>query len=155
MKKSDLFEHIFAHLDVAELCGMGEFEFFPEPVQYGGVEVGPLVQQVEQFRGCGRVLIVGFEATGILYVTAKGRVRKSLACWWGRRARMLTRIMETILSCVRTVENTTLRANAYLEGVSTLAPHERPKDRPNRKASTVAVGQDQEQPTPLTITAST
>jgi hypothetical protein len=49
-------------------------------------------------------------------VTAKGKVRKSLACWWGKRARMLTRILETILSCEFEVENTTLRANEYLVG---------------------------------------
>src|ERR1700684_1856857 len=51
-------------------------------------------------------------------VTATGSVRKSLACWWGRRARMLTRILVTILSRGDEVENTTLRANAYLDGVS-------------------------------------
>src|SRR5271155_2663272 len=47
-------------------------------------------------------------------VTATGRVRKSLACWWGNRARMLTRILETILSCECKVENTTLgRRNTW------------------------------------------
>src|ERR1700678_3052749 len=51
-------------------------------------------------------------------VTATGSVRKSLACWWGRRARMLTRILGTILSRGDAVENTTLRANAYLDGLS-------------------------------------
>src|ERR1700733_7621746 len=51
-------------------------------------------------------------------VTATGSVRKSLACWWGRRARMLTRIMVTILSRAAAVENTTLRANPYLDGSS-------------------------------------
>src|ERR1700677_2987585 len=51
-------------------------------------------------------------------VTATGSVRKSLACWWGRRARMLTRILVTILSRGGAVENTTLRANKYLDGLS-------------------------------------
>src|ERR1700733_4817081 len=59
-------------------------------------------------------------------VTATGSVRKSLACWWGRRARMLTRILVTILSRCDEVENTTLRAHAYLEGSSSLAPGGRP-----------------------------
>src|SRR5665213_1557421 len=59
-------------------------------------------------------------------VTAKGSVRKSLACWWGERARILTRIMETILSRADAAENTTLRVNAYLEGVSSLVAGGRP-----------------------------
>ena len=65
-EKPDCFENLVAHFDVAELGGMGELQFFPEPVQNGRVEVRSLIQQMEQFRSRGCVLIVRLEAAGIL-----------------------------------------------------------------------------------------
>ena len=119
MKKPICFKNLFAHFDVAQLGGMGELQFFPKPVQNGGVEVRALVQQVEQFGGRGCVLIVGLEAARIL--DGDGQ---RVACenrWLAggvERARMLTRILETILSCEFEVENTTLRATHTWKGVS-------------------------------------
>jgi hypothetical protein len=65
-EKANRFENLIAHLNVAELRGMGELEFFPEPVKDSGIQIGPLVQQVQQFRGGGRVLIIRLDAAGVL-----------------------------------------------------------------------------------------
>ncbi len=78
-KETNLFENLFAHLDVAELRSMSKPELFPKPVQDGGIEVGPLVQQVEQFRGGGRVLIIGLDAARILYGDGQGKSAKVVA----------------------------------------------------------------------------
>jgi hypothetical protein len=75
-KETNLFENFFAHLDVAELRSMSKPQLFPKPVQDGGIEVGPLVQQVEQFRGGGRMLKVGLETAGILYGDGQGKSAK-------------------------------------------------------------------------------
>jgi hypothetical protein len=75
-KETNLFENLFAHLDVPELRRMGKPELFPKPVEDGGVQVGPLVQQVEQFRGGGRVLIIGLDAARILYGDGQGKRAK-------------------------------------------------------------------------------
>ena len=62
-KKANIVENLFAHLDVAQLGCMGELQFFPKPVQNSGIEIGSLVQQQQQFRGGGCVLIVGLQTT--------------------------------------------------------------------------------------------
>ncbi len=36
-EEADCFENLVAHFDVAEFGGMGELQFFPEPVQNGRV----------------------------------------------------------------------------------------------------------------------
>jgi hypothetical protein len=66
-KEANIVENLFAHLDVAQLGCMRELQFFPKPVKNRGIEVGPLVEEQQQFSGCGRVLIVGLETTRCLY----------------------------------------------------------------------------------------
>jgi hypothetical protein len=72
-KEANIVENLFAHLDVAQLGCMRELQFFPKPVKNGGVEVGPLVQEQQQFSGGGRVLIVGLETTRCLYGDGHGK----------------------------------------------------------------------------------
>jgi hypothetical protein len=78
-KETNLFQNLFAHLDVAELRSMSKPELFPKPVQDGGIEIGALVQQMEQFRGGGRVLIIGLDAARILYGDGQGKSAKVAA----------------------------------------------------------------------------
>jgi hypothetical protein len=75
-KETNLFQNLFAHLDVAELRSMSKPEFLPKPVQNSGIEVGPLVQQVEQFGGSCRVLKIGLDAARILYGDGQGKRAK-------------------------------------------------------------------------------
>ena len=72
-KKANIVQNLFAHLDVAQLGCMGELQFFPKPVKNSGIEVGPLVQEQQQFSGCGRVLIVSLETTRCLYGDGHGK----------------------------------------------------------------------------------
>jgi hypothetical protein len=76
IKKADFFQHFFAHFDVAKLCGVRELEFLPEPVDYAGIEIGPLIQQVEKLRSRGRVLVVGPETAGVLNGDCHGQGAK-------------------------------------------------------------------------------
>jgi hypothetical protein len=76
VEKADFFQHFFAHFDVAELGGVRELQFFPEAVDYAGIEVGALIQQVEKLRGRGRVLVVGPETAGILNGDCHGQGAK-------------------------------------------------------------------------------
>ena len=66
VEKADFFQHFLAHFDVAELGGVRELQFLPEPVDYAGIKVGALIQQVEKLRSRGCVLVVGPETAGIL-----------------------------------------------------------------------------------------
>jgi hypothetical protein len=65
-EETDLFEYVIAQLDITELGCVGELQLFPKAVEDSGVEVGPLVQHVQQFSGSGCVLVVGFDSTRIL-----------------------------------------------------------------------------------------
>ncbi len=42
-EKAYLLQNLFAHLDVAQLGGMGKLQLFPKPIQDGCIEVGPFV----------------------------------------------------------------------------------------------------------------
>jgi hypothetical protein len=66
-KEANIVENLFTHLDVAQLGCMRELQFFSKPVKNSGIEIGPLVQEQQQFSGCGRVLVVGLETTRSLY----------------------------------------------------------------------------------------
>ncbi len=75
-KKADIVQNLLAHLDIAELGCMGELQFFAKPVQNSGIEVGSLVEQQQQFRGGGRVLIIGLQTTRCFYGDGQGQAAK-------------------------------------------------------------------------------
>ena len=64
-EEANLLQNLIAHFDVAQFGRTGELQFFTKPVQDRGIQVGPLVQQVKQFRGRGGMLIIGFDTARI------------------------------------------------------------------------------------------
>lgn len=61
-EEPELLQQLLAHLDIAELRLLRKPEFLTKAVQYGSIEVRPLVQQIEQLLCCRRVLVIGGQA---------------------------------------------------------------------------------------------